>query len=154
MSKNALRETIGFVGIALSLVFVGYELRQNTQAERAAAYQELGAGLADYWGALVDNPEAAELNLRFFEEDGAEFTPREEAILISAAVSNFRLLEVTWRQVNLGLVEPEALETMGYNAEASAAFTGNMRGLWPRIGHFMSPDFKAVLEDQFGIAGP
>ena len=144
-------ETIGFIGVTLSLIFVGLGGRQNTQAQRASAYQELGSGVADFWTTLVENPEAAELNLRFFEEEDAEFTPREEAILISAAIANFRTLEVTWRQVNLGLVEPEALESMGYDADASAAFVGNFRGLWPRVANFMSPDFKVVLEAQLGI---
>jgi type II secretory pathway pseudopilin PulG len=40
MSAKALRETVGFVGVIASLVFVGLEIRQNTQAAQAAAVQE------------------------------------------------------------------------------------------------------------------
>jgi hypothetical protein len=40
MSGNALRETVGFVGVIASLVFVGLEIRQNTRAAQASAVQE------------------------------------------------------------------------------------------------------------------
>lgn len=42
MSGEALRETLGFIGVVASLVFVGIEIRQNTIVARAAAYQDIG----------------------------------------------------------------------------------------------------------------
>lgn len=40
MSRNTVRETLGFVGVIVSLIFVGLEIHQNTLASRAAAMQE------------------------------------------------------------------------------------------------------------------
>ena len=40
MSRNAIRETVGFVGVIASLIFVGMEINQNALASRAAAIQE------------------------------------------------------------------------------------------------------------------
>ena len=34
MSGKAIRETLGFLAVVASLVFVGFEIRQNTQVAR------------------------------------------------------------------------------------------------------------------------
>jgi hypothetical protein len=34
MSGKAVRETLGFIGVVLGLVFVGWEIRQNAQTVR------------------------------------------------------------------------------------------------------------------------
>jgi hypothetical protein len=41
MSGKSIREALAAVGIVLSLVFVGLELRQNTLAVRATALNDL-----------------------------------------------------------------------------------------------------------------
>jgi hypothetical protein len=42
-SAQAIRETLGFVGVVASLVFVGLEIRQNTAVARGQARHELAA---------------------------------------------------------------------------------------------------------------
>ena len=39
--RKGMRDTLAAVGVVLSLIFVGYELRQNTQVARAAAVQAI-----------------------------------------------------------------------------------------------------------------
>ena len=51
MSGKTIRETLGFLVVVASLVFVGMEIRQNTIAARAAAYQAIGIATA----AVFDN---------------------------------------------------------------------------------------------------
>ena len=154
MSGKAIREALAALGVMASMVFVGLEIRQNTIVARAAAYQDFGTGMATYWANAAYDPEYAQLNMRFLEEEAAEFTLEEEARLISGAVSNLRLLEVTWRLVELRLLPPEALEAMGWNSASTAAFATNMGRLWPRISPLMSPDFKAYFEAQIGVTQP
>ncbi len=40
MSGKAIRETLGFLAVVASMVFVGLEIQQNTRALRATAIQE------------------------------------------------------------------------------------------------------------------
>ena len=49
MDKVKVREVLGFLGVTASLVFVGLEVRQNTIATRATAYQGMGAAVAEVW---------------------------------------------------------------------------------------------------------
>ena len=41
MSGKAVRETLGFLGVMASLVFVGLEIRQGASATRAATVLQL-----------------------------------------------------------------------------------------------------------------
>jgi hypothetical protein len=151
MSGKAIRETVGLLGVVASLIFVGLEVRANTIAARASAYQEMGSAVQGLWFLAVQDPVLADITMRFFEVEGAEFTPTEETLMVAQTVAAFRQWETTWRQVQLRLLEPEALEQMGWNAAGSDAFAANMRKIWPRVAPLMSPDFLAFLETQLGI---
>ena len=49
MRGKALREAIGLMGVIGSLIFVGLEIRANTVAARAAAYQQMGSAISNIW---------------------------------------------------------------------------------------------------------
>ena len=149
--KASIIEVVGFIGVIGSLVFVGVQIRQNTLAARASAYQQMGAAVSEMWFSTAQDPHRAVLTMRFFEEASAKFTPAEEAVLINQTVGAFRQLETTWRQVKLGLLDAEALEAFGWNAEGSSALSINTRRLWPRIAPRMSPDFKVYIEGTVGV---
>ena len=149
-SLKFLKELVGFIGVVGGLVFVGLQIRQNTMAARASAYQQMGALLSDVWLQTAAHPESAMLAMKFFEDESAEFTSTEQAILINQTIGAFRQFEAIWRQVELGLLRPEALDAFGWNAAGNPAFGINLKKLWPGIGPQMSPEFKAYLERKFG----
>src|SRR5688500_6750976 len=149
--KVSVIEIVGFVGVIGSLIFVGIQIRQNTIASRANAYQQMGAAVADIWFSTAQEPARAAMTMRFFEEPNAAFTPVEEAVLINQSIAAYRQHETTWRQVKLGLLNPEALKAFGWNAEGTSASTINTRRLWPRMAPHMSPDFRAYVEQTIGL---
>jgi hypothetical protein len=149
--KTSIFETVGFIGVVGSLIFIGVQIRQNTIAARATAYQQMGVAVAEIWLNTAQDPARAVMTMRFFEEANAKFTPAEEAVLVNQSIAAFRQHETTWRQVKLGLLDAQALEAFGWNAEGSSAFTINMRRLWPRIAPQISPDFRAYLEGASGL---
>ena len=153
MSGKAIREGIGFLGVVGSLIFVGLEVRQNTLAARATAYQVMGEAIAGQWLNASETPERAALSLRMFEEESPEFTPDEEAVLIHLQIAGLRQFETTWRQVELGLLGPEVLDQMGWSSMGTNAYAQNTARMWPRIAPLMSPDFKAFIELRFGFVG-
>ena len=52
MSTKAIGETLAALSVVASLIFVGYEIRQNTVAARAAAYQAIGIASAAAWDSM------------------------------------------------------------------------------------------------------
>ena len=53
-------ETIGVIGVIASLVFVGVEIRQNTQAVRGATYQSLTESSMELLFRISDDPALGE----------------------------------------------------------------------------------------------
>jgi hypothetical protein len=150
MSKQTWKEFLGVAGVMASLIFVGVEIRQNTVAARAAAYQAMGEGISEFWSQVGQNPDQAILISRFFQEVDAEFTAEEEAMLIATHVAALRREETVWRQIELGLVGPEMLEHLGNNAPNGPGAAGNMVRLWPKVAPLMSPDFRRYVEEAKG----
>ena len=150
MSGKEIRETVGLLAVVGSMVFVGLEIRQNTVAARAAAYQDMGSVISGLWLNAGLNPEVASVLMRFIEDGSGEFSQMEDDVLVMTAVGALRQFEATWRQVELGLLGPEALEMFGWNNQAPA-WLANFRRLWPRIGPNMSPDFAEYMEGNLGI---
>jgi hypothetical protein len=141
MTGSALREELGFAGVVGSLVFVGLEIRQNTLATRAAAYQDMGTAISDVWLQGSQNPTLASLTLRSLEDPDAEFTPEEEAQIANQDIAALRQYEVVWRQVNLGVLDGEVLGYFGWDPRDVA-----VGRRWQRIRGFMSTDFREFLE--------
>ncbi len=61
---TTLIEIAGATTVILSLIFVGYELRQNTAAVQAATLQALTDGAQQYLHLLASNPELAAIRLK------------------------------------------------------------------------------------------
>ncbi len=60
MSGKVVRETLGFLGVIVSLVFVGLEVRQNSLSVQAATYQELISKIASLNLMEIENPDFGE----------------------------------------------------------------------------------------------
>ena len=76
-AKASVIEVVGFIGVIGSLIFVGLQIRQNTIASRASAFQQMGTAIADIWLNTAQDPARALMTMRFFEEANAKFTPAE-----------------------------------------------------------------------------
>ena len=63
MSRSAIRETLGFVGVIASLIFVGLEIQQNTLASRAAAIQESTNVARQQIQMFATNPELIRIRI-------------------------------------------------------------------------------------------
>ena len=57
MSTKAIRETLAALGLIASLLFVGFEIRQNTIAARASAYQSIGVATAAAFVSAAHDPQ-------------------------------------------------------------------------------------------------
>ena len=57
----AFSEVVGAIGVIISLVFVAYQLRSNTNVLRAAAYQALHDTEDGFYSDVTTNPDLAKL---------------------------------------------------------------------------------------------
>jgi len=134
--------------VLASLVFVGLELRQSRIAARAAAYQELGVALAENWMDRANNRELNDLVYLATTADSATWAALSESdvyLLRSYTVANVRLYETVYLQVQQELLNPNALETLGWTYFLNSALLARM---WPEIRPVVTPAFAAYLEGE------
>ena len=102
---------MAIAGAILSLLFVAYEIRQNTQVARAQARHELAA-LNQQWLTLLSQDST--INSIFFKvwaDMDAELTESEMSRATAMMTLNLRRLENVYFQYSEGLVDEAALRS-------------------------------------------
>jgi hypothetical protein len=108
------KEALAAFGVILSLVFVGYELRQNTQATRATVRNDLASASREYLLAQATSPELSAA-FGLWLNDG-ETTPVQDRMVFTATSALLRNLENLFLQVELGTIDDSALTSFGMQA--------------------------------------
>jgi hypothetical protein len=115
----AVAEVMGAIGIIATLIFVGTEIQQNTEAIRTSTVQAIADQdstlsltlatddkLADLFAMLADDPEAYRDQTKMSRADRGRI-----GFAIRAAL---RRVENIYLHVQAGVLEPEALDRIGY----------------------------------------
>lgn len=151
MPKRSVREVgeaVALLGVVASLVFVGLELRQTRISARAAAYQELGIAIADNWMGRANDRELNDLVSIASTADSATWARVSDSdiyLLRAYVAANLRLHETVFLQVDQGLLESDALDTLGWTY-----FLGSrlLLRMWPHVRPLVTPGFAAYLESE------
>ena len=141
-------EGLAALGVVVSLLFVGYEIRQNTQVSRAASLEaqaELGAEIA--LNFLAD----AEV-VQFFTRiaDGAlpsDFEKHENTKIRLMYVALLRSAEVRYRHKDLGILD----DTSVLGGSASLFRYPYLAASWDQLKLVVAPDFAVRFEADYGL---
>lgn len=155
VSAAAVRETLGFMAVVASLLFVGLQIRQSTAIARGQARQDL-AQLNQEWLVLQSTDSAFRSAFaKAWIEQTDSLTP-DEALAASWAMRlNLRRLENAYFQFAEGLVDESALGSYGF--QATAVFQSrSFREFWiiRRERAAYDPGFVEYFERRFEIVGP
>jgi hypothetical protein len=104
-----LGEVIGAIAVIASLIYLAFEIRQNTQAMRRAATQDIHRSLNEQARCLVESPDLAALFFRASQRP-SELTGEERfrfQMLLTYALSNFEMALGYYRE---GLLGDEMIE--------------------------------------------
>ena len=144
MSRKAIRETLGFLAVVASLVFVGIEIQQNTAAIRGQTRQLLNVDFREWQMAMATSPE-------LFQRYTEYFGISPDAQPTYAMNARLRNLENVFLQVDEGLVDASVF--LSYGWRESRSFMGpQFREWWaPRRDRF-HPDFVAAFEAEYDLA--
>lgn len=153
-------EIVAAVGVIVSLMFVGFEIRQNTAVARGQARQELAA-LNQEW--LLTMGQDAEFEALWYKAWGADPRSQEaEPVELTQAEArrawfimtmHLRRLENVYLQYREGLVDASALNSYGF-ASVSVFRRPQFDRYWyeqnSRTG--FDADFVAFLEEHIRTA--
>lgn len=152
LENRQLVELVGVLAVVISLLFVGLELRQSTIASRAAAYQEIGLATSELWYQLANNRELNDLFLKIVngtEDDYRNLSDSDRHLLISLTIGSLRQYETIYLQVSQGLLPPEALSSLGYDAFLRS---NDLKFMWCDVRQEVGESFAAYIESN-GIQG-
>lgn len=152
---RAAAQLIAAMGVILSLVFVGLELRQNTAAVRGATFQALSDASADDLSAVAHSPQMAALLRRVYVEDAgaADFSESDNMQLYFYHMAFARRLENSYLQFEAGVVDDRIFDSYGWN---DAILTKrHFREFWNDQGGGagVSPEFRRFFEARVDVTG-
>ena len=142
-SKQVI-EILSASAVVVSLLFVGYEIRQNTSAIRIESYNEFSSRMSELLTSIAENERLSGLVAEVSSgKVAADFDDRDRisiSFIQGAAVRNW---EGLYRSIEEGILPDSLLETIG-----TGSLTNNdyFRGTWPNTRPLYSNDFIAFFE--------
>lgn len=148
---SGIEQTIAVIGVIVSLLFVGYEIRQNTQVARAAAVQATSDQIMEWQNAAAHDEEWLRV-ITFLRSGGSfgDLSDLDKQRYQWVVNPTVRIMENRYRQMQLGVIDPEDMGAVG----------GTSNPYWFRSPHFLAwwqasdqtkswaPDFLEFFETE------
>lgn len=100
-----ISQIIGVIAVILSLIFIGIQIKQNTNATRAAVRQSVASNDIAYLNTSLNSEILANANAKL--ADGEELTTAEREQLIWQQFVNFMIFETIHYHYQEGYVDKE-----------------------------------------------
>lgn len=139
-------ELIGVLGVIASLVFVGIEIRQNTQAVRGATYQSLTESSMELLFRVADDPEVGGQIDAWGA--GEELDPPIRSKVEALVTAYLRHLENAYYQMEEGTLRPEFLENWSGNPTFGLP---RFKVFWEQRKGAFGHDFQTYFEQRWGL---
>ncbi len=154
MTGERRRDTIeaaGLVAIVASLIFLGLEIRQSNVQAKAAAFQAIGIATAQ-WHSNVDDRVNRLFTEAYYPEAIERWTLADWERYKRVQISVARLQETLLLQVEQGLLDVDALNSLGYTLEEHPAVnTPAFRCIWPDIRDFVGDSHRNAVDQSFKV---
>ena len=137
-------QLLGGIGVIASLIYVAIQIRNNSRAVRAAAYQQLSASIAGLWAELGRNQELCAFALRG-SDDFSALTRIEKARYRFFLMSFLRNIENGWFQHRIGTLKEEDWQTIAADLD-SLFTTPGARAAWPFVQNRSNINFRAYVD--------
>ena len=141
MNRDAVRETLTGLGVVLSLIFVAFEIRANTEAVRGATIQGIADQYLDITVSSMETPEVRSGWAKAAAGRVDELTLDEEIALNWYYNGILRIAENRFRQVELSLIDFDVIS--GGAPEFRSPF---FRTYWEARRALYSADFAAHVD--------
>jgi len=137
---GAIAETIASIGVVISLVYLGIQIRNQTAETKLAAGNELANQLNDVYATISDNAQLAAL---FYKgaNDFVSLSPPERVQLSSYLNRQFRIVEATFHQHRQGRIETTLWSGLDQAIRDLCLYPG-IREWWKTREHWFSSEFR------------
>jgi hypothetical protein len=144
---SAVAEILSSIAVLATLVFLVFELRQNTDAVRANTYQDMNAVISQLNGIFLDNPEVSEFVAR--TASGGGELDLHDAIRLRAFISSqYRHADNVYFQYQIGTISRRQMESLLHPIVLNFQRRGRLRDEWLAGADraLLSPELVTYLE--------
>jgi integrase len=126
MNRRTIIEIFGLLSVIGSLIFVGVEISQNTQAVRGATHQSVSDQISEYYLTIAADERLADLVARALRDEinRQDLNRADQLSVDLVIVTGIRRVENIYLQYKNGILEKDAFERIGY---------GSYRGSFARL---------------------
>lgn len=153
MSEKTLRiqNTLATLGVIVSLLFVGWEIRQNTKVARAAAIQATAEQILDWQAEVATDADAIRV-FTFLRNGGkyADLSLEDQQRYRWIVLATVRIMENRYRQVQMGIIDREDMGVAGGTSNPNWFRSQQFLDLWASLEPEGSwaPDFLEFFETE------
>jgi hypothetical protein len=140
----SLSQILGALAVWASLLFIGFQIRQNTRSQKVVAVSSLAAAIAAINVPAMQSPALGKALSKATRDWGS--ATREQRILAHYFLfSYFKLGENAWYQHKSGALD--ATQWAGWQTPLRAFYhsPGVQNAWWPRRRHAFAPEFQVHL---------
>lgn len=151
MSKQKLQDwasiadIVSGIAVILSLIYVGYELRQNTLAMEANSRQEFAHQDLTYLATALDSSVVARAIVKV--EAGQKLTALEKSQLINRQHMNFRVFENAYYQLQKGTLETSEWTRYRQIIQRLICDWEPAQAMWSQFRTGFVPEFQEIVDE-------
>ena len=140
-------EVVAAIGVIISLIYLGYEIRQNTVAVRSTAYQAIHDAEDQFWSDLVSEPGVADLWRRGLDVGLEDLTAEERARFTVTARRLIYLYQNVHYQNRKGVVDTELWDAWVASLDEFLAYRG-FRDVLDEVRPHLSGPFNTLVSSR------
>lgn len=141
---NESIQTLANVGVVLGMVFLAYELRQNTRAAEISAAESLATGFRELEFFIAGDAEFADILIR--ARAGSDLSPVEQFRVDVFYLSALRTWQNAYYQSEVSALDDRIWEAQAANNRAVWNGDAGLRAFWSANQSQFSPSFGAWVE--------
>jgi hypothetical protein len=143
---GAVGEVLGATLVGTTLIYLAFQLRQNTKALTSSTFQAVSTNMASNMEFFAGDPTISALLVK--AQDGlGELTAEERARYGYVMTMAFRRIETVFVQRSLGFIDARLTE--GFERSAISGFaSGGARQWWEATKTAFSDDFASWFDEQ------
>ena len=140
----SIAEIMGAVAVVLSLIYVGYGLRENTRAIEAQTRQAFSAQDMTFFETALDQSVIAMAEAK--RQEGAALSGLEQSQLETREHMNFRIFEHAFYQFRKGTLEEDEWDRYA-RIIRNKCIDVSALSMWNGNKEIFQPDFRKFVDD-------
>ncbi len=147
-----IAEIVGMLVIAITVIFLTLQMRQNTKALHSNAAQNAHEMISDVYELMIVDPALTNVFIRGMR-DPATLSEVETAQFTMYWMRNFFCFQNWYYQSQQGVLDEQFWSS--YSAILTDIYqTPGIRQFWERRGHYYSKDFRTYLDTDLFMRQP